>query len=86
MPPRSKWARKKFSEPAVAIAEEAEISSARAAAATICAKRTKVALPRTLNSLRALPWTIGADGKIASSRGTYDQAEYERQLQHGFDE
>ena len=31
-------------------------------------------------------WTIGADGKIAASRGNYDQAEYERQLQHGFDE
>ena len=31
-------------------------------------------------------WTIGADGKIASSRGTYDQVEYERQVQHGFDE
>ena len=31
-------------------------------------------------------WTIGADGKIASSRGTYDQGEYERQVQHGFDE
>lgn len=28
-------------------------------------------------------WTIGADGKIASSRGNYDQAEYERQLQEG---
>jgi hypothetical protein len=39
MPPRSWWARKKFSDPAVAIAAEAEISSARVAAATICAKR-----------------------------------------------
>ena len=38
-PPRSKWALKKFSEPEVAIAAEAEISSARVAAATICAKR-----------------------------------------------
>jgi predicted ester cyclase len=28
-------------------------------------------------------WTIGADGKIASSRSNYDQAEYERQLQEG---
>lgn len=28
-------------------------------------------------------WTIGADGRIASSRGNYDQAEYERQLQEG---
>jgi hypothetical protein len=39
IPPRSKWALKKFSEPDVAIAAEAEISSARVAAATICAKR-----------------------------------------------
>ena len=38
-PPRSKCARKKFSEPAVAIAADALISSASAAAATICAKR-----------------------------------------------
>ena len=28
-------------------------------------------------------WTIGAGGKIASSRGNYDQVEYERQLQEG---
>lgn len=39
MPPRSWWARKKLSEPAVAIAAEAEISSASAAAATIWANR-----------------------------------------------
>ena len=39
MPPRSKCALKKFSEPDVAIAAEAEISSASVAAATICAKR-----------------------------------------------
>jgi hypothetical protein len=39
MPPRSKCALKKFSEPEVAIAAEAEISSASVAAATICAKR-----------------------------------------------
>jgi hypothetical protein len=39
IPPRSKWALKKFSEPDVAIAAEAEISSARVAAATIWAKR-----------------------------------------------
>jgi hypothetical protein len=39
IPPRSKWALKKFSEPDVAIAAEAEISSARVAAATICANR-----------------------------------------------
>ena len=38
-PPRSKWALKKFSEPDVAIAAEAEISSASVAAATICANR-----------------------------------------------
>src|SRR5829696_38337 len=38
-PPRSWWARKKFSLPAVAIAALAEISSASAAAATTCAKR-----------------------------------------------
>ncbi len=38
-PPRSKWALKKFSEPDVAIADEAEISSASVAAATIWAKR-----------------------------------------------
>ena len=39
IPPRSKWALKKFSEPDVAIAADAEISSASVAAATICAKR-----------------------------------------------
>lgn len=38
-PPRSWCARKKFSDPAVAIADEAEISSASAVAATSCAKR-----------------------------------------------
>ena len=38
-PPRSKCALKKFSEPDVAIAEEAEISRASVAAATIWAKR-----------------------------------------------
>jgi hypothetical protein len=38
-PPRSWWALKKFSEPAVAIAADAEISSESVAAATICAKR-----------------------------------------------
>jgi hypothetical protein len=38
-PPRSWCARKKFSEPDVAMAADAEISSASAAAATICAKR-----------------------------------------------
>ena len=44
-PPRSWWARKKFSDPAVAIAEEAEISSASAAAATIWAKRCTLPVP-----------------------------------------
>ena len=39
IPPRSKWALKKFSEPDVAMAAEAEISSAKVAAATICANR-----------------------------------------------
>ena len=38
-PPCSKWALKKFSDPDVAIADEAEISSESVAAATICAKR-----------------------------------------------
>jgi nuclear transport factor 2 (NTF2) superfamily protein len=28
-------------------------------------------------------WKIDADGRIASSRGNYDQAEYERQLREG---
>jgi predicted ester cyclase len=28
-------------------------------------------------------WTIGADGLIVESLGHYDQAEYDRQLQHG---
>jgi nuclear transport factor 2 (NTF2) superfamily protein len=28
-------------------------------------------------------WTIAPDGLIAESRGYYDQAEYDRQLQHG---
>jgi len=28
-------------------------------------------------------WAIGPDGLIATSRGTYDQAEYERQLREG---
>ena len=29
-------------------------------------------------------WTIGDDGLIAASSGHYDQAEYDRQLEHGF--
>jgi hypothetical protein len=28
-------------------------------------------------------WTLGDDGLIAASLGHYDQAEYERQLEHG---
>jgi predicted ester cyclase len=28
-------------------------------------------------------WTIDADGRIASSRGMFDEAEYERQLREG---
>ena len=28
-------------------------------------------------------WTFGADGRIAESKGHYDEAEYERQLQSG---
>lgn len=28
-------------------------------------------------------WVIGDDGLIVSSRGTYDQDEYDRQLEHG---
>jgi hypothetical protein len=28
-------------------------------------------------------WTIGADGLVASSRGHFDEAEYERQLREG---
>ena len=31
-------------------------------------------------------WTIARDGLIAMSRGHYDEAEYDRQLQHGFDQ
>ena len=28
-------------------------------------------------------WTIGEDGLIAASLGHFDQAEYDRQLEHG---
>ena len=28
-------------------------------------------------------WTLADDGLVASSKGTYDQAEYDRQLGHG---
>jgi len=31
-------------------------------------------------------WTIGDDGLIVASLGHYDQAEYERQLEHGVEE
>lgn len=30
-------------------------------------------------------WTLGPDGRIASSLGHFDEAEYQRQLQHGAD-
>jgi SnoaL-like polyketide cyclase len=30
-------------------------------------------------------WRIGADGLIAESQGHHDQADYERQLEHGVD-
>jgi nuclear transport factor 2 (NTF2) superfamily protein len=30
-------------------------------------------------------WTFGDDGLVAESRGHFDQAEYDRQLQHGAD-
>jgi hypothetical protein len=30
-------------------------------------------------------WTIGEDGLIAASQGHYDQAEYDRQIEHGVD-
>jgi len=31
-------------------------------------------------------WTIGDEGLIAESQGHYDQAEYDRQLEHGVEE
>ena len=31
-------------------------------------------------------WTIGQDGLITESQGHYDQAEYDRQLEHGVEE
>jgi uncharacterized protein (TIGR02246 family) len=31
-------------------------------------------------------WTIGDDGLISASLGHYDQAEYDRQLEHGVEE
>lgn len=30
-------------------------------------------------------WQLGTDGRIVESKGRYDVAEYERQLEHGFD-
>ncbi len=40
----------------------------------------------TGNSVRVAgveEWTIAPDGRIAESRGHYDQSEYDRQLHHG---
>ena len=31
-------------------------------------------------------WTIGGDGLVAASQGHYDQAEYDRQVEHGVGE
>jgi len=31
-------------------------------------------------------WEIGPDGLIAESQGSFDEASYQRQLQHGFEE
>ena len=31
-------------------------------------------------------WTIGDDGLVAESQGRFDQAEYDRQLEHGVDD
>lgn len=31
-------------------------------------------------------WTFGDDGLVAGSQGHYDQAEYDRQLEHGMPE
>ena len=31
-------------------------------------------------------WTIGSDGRIAASQGHFDQAEYDRQIEHGVEE
>jgi nuclear transport factor 2 (NTF2) superfamily protein len=31
-------------------------------------------------------WTFGEDGLVAASKGNYDQAEYDRQLEHGVPE
>jgi SnoaL-like polyketide cyclase len=47
---------------------------------------TNSGLDGTGNSVRITgfeEWTIGDDGLIAESQGHYDQAEYDRQLQHG---
>jgi predicted ester cyclase len=30
-------------------------------------------------------WEIGSDGLIANSQGSFDEASYQRQLQHGFE-
>src|SRR5204863_6416596 len=58
LPPSSWCARKKFSEPAVAIAALAEISSARVAAATTCANRYTLPAPaQPISSSHA--WAYG---------------------------
>jgi nuclear transport factor 2 (NTF2) superfamily protein len=31
-------------------------------------------------------WALGDDGLVAESKGNYDQAEYDRQVEHGADE
>ena len=31
-------------------------------------------------------WEIAVDGLIAESQGSFDEASYQRQLQHGFEE
>ena len=31
-------------------------------------------------------WTIGDDGLVAQSQGHFDQAEYDRQIAHGFED
>ena len=38
---------------------------------------------RFRSSSIAMWWTFGDDGLVAESQGHYDQAEYDRQLEHG---
>jgi nuclear transport factor 2 (NTF2) superfamily protein len=43
---------------------------------------------RTGNSVRISgfeEWTLGDDGLVLASKGTFDEDEYERQLEHGVD-